>query len=179
VILTRSASCLALVTPDRGSSCPDATSGVGLPTIGLRGSASVAAALAAETSIAPLSCIKTGPQPRRRLLLAPGIVAGTGLGCGGSSVPGPMASPGRWTVRAGNNHRRTEERRRPCPRYRRPGQRPSRRGGVATGASAPSLARSTGKSAWQSSAVTSTQEIVGGSAGGPSGSHQPPGSTAA
>jgi hypothetical protein len=35
--------------------------------------------------------IKTGPQPRRRLLLAPGIVAGTGLWA--------TRSQGRWPTR--------------------------------------------------------------------------------
>jgi hypothetical protein len=59
--------------------------------------------------------IETGPQPRRRLLLAPGIVAGTGLW--GNSVPGPMANPGGWMVSAGNDHRPTEERQLPCRRY--------------------------------------------------------------
>jgi hypothetical protein len=71
-------------------------------------------------------------------LLAPGIVAGTGLGCGGSSVPGPTASPDGWTVSAGNDHRPTEER-------RQTGQRPSRRVGLATGAFAASMACSFGR----------------------------------
>jgi hypothetical protein len=79
-------------------------------------------------------------------------VAGTGLGCGGSSVPGPTASPGGWTVSAGNDHRPTEER-------RQTGQRLSRRVGLATGAFAASMARSSGKSAWRSSAVTSTRRL--------------------
>jgi hypothetical protein len=68
--------------------------------------------------------IETGPQPRRRLLLAPGIVAGTGLW--GNSVPGPMANPGGWMVSAGNDHRPTEERRLPCRRYLLTVERPGR-----------------------------------------------------
>jgi hypothetical protein len=46
------------------------------------------------------------------------------LGCGGSSISGPMASPGGWTVSAGNDHRPTEERQLPCRRYRLTGKRP-------------------------------------------------------
>ena len=76
----------------------------------------------------PLS-VETGPQPRRRLLLAPGVVAGTGLW--GNSVPGPMANPGGWTVSADNDHRPTEERRLPCRRYLLTGER--LRAVVATG----------------------------------------------
>src|SRR5437762_1111903 len=47
---------------------------------------------------------------------------------GVSSAPGPMASPGGWTVSAGNDHRPTEERRLPRRRYLGTGERPRREG---------------------------------------------------
>ena len=104
-----------------------------------------------------LLSIETGPQPRRRLLLAPGIVAGTGLGCGGSSVPGPMANPGGWTVNADNDRRPTEERRLPCPRYQQTGQRPRPTGGIGDRASDLPGRLALERALGGSSAATSTQ----------------------
>jgi hypothetical protein len=134
-------------------------------TIGLRRSASVVAAVTPPQRVSPRRAGRhqltehqdrattpeaSSPRPRDR--------GGTGLGCGGSSVPGPMANPGGWTVSAGNDRRRTEERRLPCPRYRQTGQRPpGRRVGLATGVSDLPLARSAGRALGGSSAATSTE----------------------
>src|SRR5829696_10137498 len=64
----------------------------------------------------------------------------TGTGRWGSSVPGPMASPGGWTVSADSDHRPTEEPQPPCRRYLRTGERPDREGARDRGV-APSMAR--------------------------------------